>query len=426
MAVRARRAAIRMALSPGTFLVPGVKILPRFRMTPPPSQGGDPGQFEEALAQWLLEQTFFIDFVYRNHKSRRGRGELGDAVVLFDDVALMVQIKAQSSKRDPLLWARKNINKAAKQLSHTNRMLFNGHVRELENPLFGRIVFDPERYKSRIGLIVVAHDAEPFDAEAEVSELAKLEFPVHVLSLRDLFMLMERFDTAGDIIPYLDFRHDMRARLVRKVHDEKRTLVGVANQIRDFLSVVRPGLTTEVLDKSAHHYQMSAAGVVSESPDYRYSLLIDDMIAHIHDQDPSLGLADALDAAALGSISAHLAWLSRDRRILLGKRLLEFCKKGRDGKDYYFAHYQRTRGTATVFLVSSKSRKSRVELLQMLAEAAKLSYGANVVLGVATEPLGNGRSYDFVLSSGPIEPDVLRVFEEHGNPFSSENISLFE
>lgn len=68
---------------------------------------------------------------------------MGDAVVLFDDVALMVQIKAQFSRRDPLLWARKELKKAAKQLRHTNRMLFGGHVRELEDPLFGKVPFNP-------------------------------------------------------------------------------------------------------------------------------------------------------------------------------------------------------------------------------------------------------------------------------------------
>lgn len=46
-------------------------------------------------------------------------GELGDAVIRFDDLAIMVQIKAQSSPRDPILWAKKNLKKARRQLSHT-------------------------------------------------------------------------------------------------------------------------------------------------------------------------------------------------------------------------------------------------------------------------------------------------------------------
>ena len=117
--------------------------LRRFSLDTPGKPGGDPGRYHEALVQWLLEHTFFLDFVYRNPAEHGGRGELGDAVVLFDDLALMVQIKAQFSRRDPLLWARKELKKAAKQLRHTNRMLFGGHVRESEDPLFGKVPFNP-------------------------------------------------------------------------------------------------------------------------------------------------------------------------------------------------------------------------------------------------------------------------------------------
>lgn len=161
----------------------------RFRMTPPPAPSGDRGRYSEELAQWFLENTFFLDFVYRNPPERGGMGELGDAVILFDDLAIMVQIKAQSSPRDPILWAKKNLKKARRQLSHTNRILFSGRVRQLVNPLLGETPFEPARYPSRIGIIVLAQVAEPFDAEQLVPELRSLPFPVHVLSLHDLVLL---------------------------------------------------------------------------------------------------------------------------------------------------------------------------------------------------------------------------------------------
>jgi hypothetical protein len=195
----------------------------RFAMTPPPQPGGGPGKYHEALVQWLLEHTFFLDFVYRNPPEHRGRGELADAIVLFDDVALMVQVKAQFSQRAPVRWARKELKNALKQLRHTKRMLFGGHVHELENPPFGRVPFDASLYGRQIGLIVLAQPAAPFSGEAEVPELAQLDFPVHVLSLRDFLLLIERFDTASDLVPYLELRHDMRAALDRRVHAEAVT-----------------------------------------------------------------------------------------------------------------------------------------------------------------------------------------------------------
>lgn len=66
----------------------------RFGMSEVPKIGGQPGTYEEKRGQWFLERSFFRDFVYRNPRGKKGQ-ELADAVVLFDDVVLMVQIKAR-------------------------------------------------------------------------------------------------------------------------------------------------------------------------------------------------------------------------------------------------------------------------------------------------------------------------------------------
>lgn len=54
----------------------------RFNMSPPPDLNQQPGGYEEAWTQWLLEVSFFRDFVYRNPPSKGDKGELADAVVL--------------------------------------------------------------------------------------------------------------------------------------------------------------------------------------------------------------------------------------------------------------------------------------------------------------------------------------------------------
>jgi len=396
-------------------------------MTPPPVAGGDPGRYEEALAQWFLENTFFLDFVYRNPPERGGMGELGDAVVLFEDAAVMVQIKAQSSPRDPMLWAKKNLRKAVRQLKHTNRKLFDGHVHELINPIFGKTSFDPARYASRFGIIVLAQMAQPFDAEKAFPELGTLPFPVHVFSLDDFVLLLDRFNTAGDLIPYLEFRHDMRATLDRKVHAEANTVKRVADQIENFLPLVRPQITSEVLERTVRYFRLTASGEVSRSDDWRYSLTIDDMIARIHDRDPSLDWNTRGNPSDLGIISAGLAWLNRQRRIALGKRLHEFCEAAAlDGKDHYFSHFQPGTGVARVFLVTARAREDRVAILHILVSAALAKYNAQKALGVATEPLGNGRSYDFVVREGQVSPEERQALEEGKGLFSYEHEQLFK
>jgi len=388
----------------------------RFAMTPPPQAGGDPGKYHEALVQWLLEHTFFLDFVYRNPPERKGQGELGDAIVLFDDVALMVQVKAQFSQRDPARWARKELKKALKQLRHTKRMLFGGHVHELQNPLFGRVPFDASLYGSQIGLIVLAQAAAPFSAEAEVPELAQQDFPVHVLSLRDFQLLIERFDTAGDFVPYLEFRHDMRAALDRRVHAEALTLQGIADGIGDFMKLVRPGLTPELLERTVRYFRMKA--LRGWRDEYRYSLAIDDIIAHLHDEDLSLPWNSRLAPSELAKVMAPLTWLDRKRRIALGKILVEMCEDAaRDGQVHMTAHFMPTLRVGFVFVVSAEPREKRVRHLPYLVEAAHAEFDAAVIIGIATGPLGNGRSYDLCYREGSVPAEVKEYFQKEGSPF---------
>ena len=91
----------------------------RFRMTEVPQPGGRPGDYEERLSQWFLERSFFRDFTYRNPQKKKGE-ELADAVVLFDDVALLVQVKAQCGNHEAKAWATEAILKAVKQVRATH------------------------------------------------------------------------------------------------------------------------------------------------------------------------------------------------------------------------------------------------------------------------------------------------------------------
>lgn len=72
-----------------------------FGMSEVPKIGGQPGTYEEKWSQWFLERSFFRDFVYRNPRGKKRGQELADAVVLFDDVALMVQVKANAVGTTP-------------------------------------------------------------------------------------------------------------------------------------------------------------------------------------------------------------------------------------------------------------------------------------------------------------------------------------
>jgi hypothetical protein len=102
----------------------------RFGMSEMPKPGGAPGDYQEKLTQWLLERSFFRDFTYRNPQGKKKGEELADAVVLFDDVALLVQVKAQHGNHEAQAWATEATLKALKQVRSTHDNLKPGAIRQ--------------------------------------------------------------------------------------------------------------------------------------------------------------------------------------------------------------------------------------------------------------------------------------------------------
>jgi hypothetical protein len=391
----------------------------RFDMSEVPRIGGQPGTYEEKWSQWFLERSFFRDFVYRNPRGKKKGQELADALVLFDDVVLMVQVKSQHGRHDPMSWATEKLLEAFKQLCRTHENLVDGHIKKLENDFYGETEFDPKSYPNRIGLIILAHNSAPYVAANLAPEILTAGFPIHVFSLSDFATVASRFDTAGDLITFLELRGDIAARELFSVQDEvgniERMLPHVEGVLRAHMSPTSP----EVMQKTVKAFQEVATGQLLATSEWRYGLAIDDMIARAHDIDPGLPWNKGKGSVAM-EVARFLGWLTRERRIRLGRRIISACEAGRDGKLHYFPHVQRSRGTASVYLVTSQSRPERVKTLEFLVAYAQMKYGMRQCFGVATEPIGNGRSFDFMVTRASLPQALLERLKSSDDPFSSE------
>src|SRR5579863_7106714 len=249
----------------------------RFGMSEVPKIGGQPGTYEEKWSQWFLERSFFRDFVYRNPRGRIKGQELADAVGLFDDVALMVQVKAQCGGHDPKSWATEKLEEAYKQLCKTHENLAGGYIKKLQNDYYGEIKFDPNAYPNRIGLIILAHDSAPYVAARLVPEILTAGFPIHVFSLRDFAMVASRFDTAGDLITFLEMRGDTATKELFSVQDEAKNIERMLPHVEDVLQRHMSPTAPEVMQKTVNAFGEVATGKLLESPEWRYGLSIDDM-----------------------------------------------------------------------------------------------------------------------------------------------------
>jgi hypothetical protein len=286
----------------------------RFGMSEVPEMGGPPGTYEEKWSQWYLERSFFRDFVYRNPRGRKKGQELADAVVLFDDVVLMVQVKAQCGLRDPILWAAEKLREAFKQLCKTHRELADGHIRKLHNDFYGDVEFDPTRYPSRIGLVILAHDSAPYVASTLAPEILTAEFPVHVFSLRDFATVASRFDTAGDLVTFLEMRGDVAARETFAVQDEARNIERILPHVEEVYRLHMSHASAEIMQNTVDAFDEIATGRLLESPEWRYGLAIDDMIARSHDVDPGLPWNKGNERRGI-EVARYFGWLTRKRRI---------------------------------------------------------------------------------------------------------------
>ena len=153
-------------------------------------------------------------------------------------------------------------------------------------------------------------------------------------------------------------------------------------------------------------------GEITSDSDFKYSLLVDDIISRAHDIDISV-FGDSEDVKICAhKIATCLGYLTRERRVVIGKKILEFADKARDGSIQKFVHLQKPIKQIYIYIFTSMNRKVRGQYFEALCAAAQVKYGYNKVLGIITEPIGSGRSYDFVFLEERRFPPSVQVPDE--------------
>jgi len=102
----------------------------------------------EDSVQRIVEDAFSSDFVFRSPRREEGK-EVTDVLVLFEDVALIIQSKAQaidltnSESSSSLDWVTKNLDKAGRQIRGAARAVRAGKMPYVEK------MIDEAEYCSR-------------------------------------------------------------------------------------------------------------------------------------------------------------------------------------------------------------------------------------------------------------------------------------
>lgn len=388
----------------------------RFEATPIPSLTGDAGKDVESIIQWLLEFSLLKDFVYRNPDREKGK-EFSDAVAIYDDIIIIIQIKTQKSSRNPIGWAEKNLQKAIKQLNGSFRMLSEGIVTEFKNEVLGtKIKIDLAKHKCIYGVIILAQSSQPYNPLNFISQSNWPKIPFNIFSLNDFEITCRRMTTAGDLIVYIELRWDAKDEIKILINDEENNMLKIAPLLPQLLrnSSFRK-LELSKQENTIKIYSKKLKEEIMLDPDFKYSLLVDDIISRAHDIDISV-FGDSEDVKnSAHKIAICLGYLTRERRIRIGKKILEFAIKAKDGRVHKFVHLQKPIKQIYLYIFGLIDQKDLGEYLKALCAAAQVKYGYNKVLGILTEPIGNGRSYSFVFlekkhfpSSVQVPDDILK------------------
>jgi hypothetical protein len=190
------------------------------------------------------------------------------------------------------------------------------------------------------GVIILAQEAEPFDPYELVPEVKEAGFPVFVFSLRDIELITHRFNTAADFVHFLELRTDIGLQGKFLINDEAENLVRMSSFAPDIYKVRMQPMTPDVMARTVEAFRRKASGELVESSEWHVGLVIDDMIAHAHDVDPDLAWNQGRPVSTAAEVARFLGWLSRDRRIKLGRRMLSACLKSEaEARPEYFIQH---------------------------------------------------------------------------------------
>jgi hypothetical protein len=105
------------------------------------------GERAEAIIHNLATKTFLTDWCYPNPKKSDGK-ELCDLLVVFDDIAIIWQIKDLKVDEEGR-YKKAEVEKNLRQLGGARRAMFDLRVPiRLENPRRGKELFNPDQIKT--------------------------------------------------------------------------------------------------------------------------------------------------------------------------------------------------------------------------------------------------------------------------------------
>jgi hypothetical protein len=370
------------------------------------------GAKAEKVIHDLSVKTFFTDWCYLNPPRQDGK-ELCDLLVVFDDIAIIWQIKdlkVDESGR----YKQAEVDKNIRQLAGARRALFEIKAPvTLSNPRRGKEVFDPAKIKTVHLISVLMGDGEgplPFMDSIK-------NFQIHVFTREFADIVLQELDTIADFSAYLAAKESIGDSQIM-IHGGEENLLG---------KYLHAGRNFDWL--KSHDLIMIDDTIwpaIQAKPEFIAKRELDKI---------SYGWDTMIDRAHEGSkqyekVARELARPDRFTRRMLAKTFFEAYSELRATTLDMFRRRTSIGGTTYCFLIVNDDEhpsKRRQLMLQQICFVARGMPPKNTkVVGVATGR--NNKSYDFLFLDIPtwgLREEALKnqIQKQHGI-FVSPRVSV--
>jgi len=354
------------------------------------------GKNAEKVVQHLAIKTFLTDWCYLNPKLPNGK-ELCDLLVVFDDIAIVWQIKDLKLNKQGE-YNKTAVEKNLRQLSGARRQLIDLKTPlELENPRRRKENFDPATIKRIYLISVLLGKGEKISSFVGETK----NYIVHVFTKDFTQIVLNELDTISDFTKYLRIKEAFLKK------NKSLVIIGGEEELLAFyLMNNRSFAKFEEADRI-----MIEEGIwkdIQNNPRYKAKKKADKI---------SYGWDSIINRAHEGSseyevIARELARPNRFHRRYLSKVYYDaHVRAHNDNAHDLFRRILSGDGITYCFLFidDPEPRKRRTAMLQAICLIARRVYPQNKkVLGIATEKkIRPTCSYDFCLM------DILDLTEEN-------------
>lgn len=352
------------------------------------------GKTAEVFVHNLALKTFLIDWCYTNPKLPNGK-ELCDLLVIFDDTAIIWQIK--NLKLDVNGYYKENEKqKNIRQLIGARRQLFELNTPiVIENPRRGKEKLDISHIKHVFLISVLSGRGETL---GNFAEQVKKQV-VHIFTRDFTQTILNELDTISDFTKYLKEKE----KLLEK--DQQITILGGEEELLAFYLGHNRSLdellnaTHIFFDEGSWQKLVSSPQYMAKKKEDEISYVWDSIIDKIHKSSPEYE-----------KVARELARTNRFERRVLAKYYFEA---------YVFAHEEKMHpiydrvfpfnGVTYCFLFADESRPREQRKIRLgnICYIARGKFKENKkVIGIATEKYaGRYCSYDYMLLDIPIWTD---------------------